>query len=129
MRLEADLGADEVWAAREHLFSPTSTVFKATVLPSAIGSTVQAIHGLGGNAVAQATGIITGQLPTQARLAELLHLRSQLEAAGGSLTLLSAENDTARWGALPSSLPVMRAVKQHFDPNRTLNRGRFLGDL
>ena len=129
--MRAEIAAEDVWTSRERLFDSSSTIFKATVLPSAIGATIQTIFDLGGSAVAQATGIITGLLPDRSKLEALAQLRSQLEVAGGWLTILIAEDGVEfdRWGTLPSSFPVMRAIKHHFDPNRTLNRGRFLGEL
>jgi glycolate oxidase FAD binding subunit len=131
MGLKAEASLEDVWAAREHLFTGASMVMKATLLPSAIGLTMQTIHDLGGSGVAQATGILTASLPGNVSLEKLTQLRSQLEAAGGSLTILEAVEANAfeRWGTLPSSFPMMQAVKQHFDPKRTLNRGRFLGGL
>jgi glycolate oxidase FAD binding subunit len=33
------------------------------------------------------------------------------------------------WGPLPSAFPVMRELKQRFDPERRLNPGRFVGGL
>lgn len=33
------------------------------------------------------------------------------------------------WGARPGGLEKMRALKERFDPNRTLNPGRFVGSL
>jgi len=33
------------------------------------------------------------------------------------------------WGAEPSAMAKMRALKAQFDPNGTLNRGRFAGGI
>jgi FAD/FMN-containing dehydrogenase len=33
------------------------------------------------------------------------------------------------WGTPGDSLPLMRAVKQQFDAQRTLNPGRFVGGI
>ena len=30
---------------------------------------------------------------------------------------------------LPNAFPLMREIKRRFDPNRTLNPGRFLGGI
>jgi glycolate oxidase FAD binding subunit len=33
------------------------------------------------------------------------------------------------WGTPPPSFPLMRALKDRFDPTRRLNPGRFVGGL
>jgi glycolate oxidase FAD binding subunit len=33
------------------------------------------------------------------------------------------------WGQLGDALPLMRAVKNQFDPRNTLNPGRFIGGI
>ena len=33
------------------------------------------------------------------------------------------------WGSVGDALPLMRAVKARFDPNNTLNPGRYVGDI
>ncbi len=129
--LDAEASTEQNWGAREQLFAASAFVFKATMQPTEIAASVQAIHDLGGNAVAQATGILTGSLPGPGSALALSGLRAQLEAAGGSLTVLAAppETDFDRWGTLPNSLPVMLAVKRQFDPHGTLNPERFVGKI
>jgi glycolate oxidase FAD binding subunit len=131
MGLVAQASSARVWAAREELFAPSAFVFKATMLPTEIVAAAQAIQELGGNAVVQAVGILTGSLPSFSFPHRLADLRARLEAAGGSLTVLQApsETDFDRWGTLPGSLPLIRAVKQQFDPHGILNPGRFLGKI
>ncbi len=121
---------NNVFQQRETLFRDGGIVFKATMLPTEIAPALASIRDCGGSAVAQATGILTGSLPVE-QVQQLLALRARVERAGGSLTLLRMPADIAadRWGALPRSLPLMRRVKQQFDPNRTLNPDRFLGGL
>jgi len=62
-----------------------------------------------------------------------LDARALLEACGGNLVVLAMPQDFAgaldRFGALPPSFFLMQRLKERFDPERRLNRGRFLGGL
>ena len=131
--LFAQVAAPDVWSARESLFHhpDPAVVFKASMLPTEISPILQSIADLGGEAVAQANGLLFGRVPIPLA-PDLLRLRALLEAAGGSLLLLHVPAGSPpldRWGTPPGSLPLMRAVKQHFDPNHILNPGRLLGTL
>ena len=57
-------------------------------------------------------------------------VRSRAETAGGRLFVLAAPDDLMRevgaWGAPPSTLEIMRRLKQAFDPDHVLNPGRFV---
>jgi len=57
--------------------------------------------------------------------------RAQAEALGGNLVVTSAppELQVDRYGTLPPSFGLMRELKMRFDPERRLNRGRFIGRL
>lgn len=50
---------------------------------------------------------------------------------GGALLAAPAavKADLDVWGPLPTSFPLMRRIKEQFDPQRTLNPGRLLGRL
>jgi glycolate oxidase FAD binding subunit len=51
---------------------------------------------------------------------------------GGSLIVLrrpAGIGPLDAWGNAGDALPLMRAVKQQFDPNGTLNPGRFVGGI
>ena len=60
--------------------------------------------------------------------------RAAAEAAGGNLVIVECAEPSLReridvFGALPDSFPIMRRLKERFDPERRLNPGRFLGGL
>jgi glycolate oxidase FAD binding subunit len=71
--------------------------------------------------------------PAGAELREVLvAARAWAEGIGGTLTAYEAPaelRDWDRWGAPPPSLPLMRALKDRFDPERRLNPGGFVGGL
>lgn len=66
-------------------------------------------------------------------LSALPRLREIAVASGGTLVVEScpseAKGDLDVFGEPPSSFPLMRAVKQQFDPNNVLSPGRFVGRL
>ena len=60
--------------------------------------------------------------------------RAVAEAGGGNLVVVECAEPSLReridvFGALPDSFPIMRRLKERFDPERRLNPGRFLGGL
>ncbi len=64
----------------------------------------------------------------------VLDARAALEACGGNLVVLELAPGTFtgpldRFGTLPDSFFLMKRLKERFDPERRLNRGRFLGGL
>ncbi|MET8986022.1 FAD-binding oxidoreductase [Nonomuraea wenchangensis] len=62
--------------------------------------------------------------------AEVLdRLRERVEAAGGRVNVLAAPHEGLdRWGQV-SALPLMRRVKERFDPGRRMSPGRFVGGI
>ena len=124
-------GNPDVWKIRQELFDHTDAyVVKATMLPSRISQVAATIRALGGESVTQATGIMTA-IVTASASTQLSHLREQLEAVHGSLTVLhSPLNAVLVASSLPTdTLPLMREIKHRFDPSRILNPGRFLGGI
>ncbi|MGP3957286.1 FAD-binding oxidoreductase [Nonomuraea sp. 3N208] len=56
-------------------------------------------------------------------------LRARVEAAGGRVTVLAAPYEGIdRWGQV-AGLPLMRRVKEQFDPGRRMSPGRFVGGI
>ncbi len=111
-----------VWSARENLW-PGDPIVKFSVLPSQIAATLALLGDAA--AVAQATGIGHARLSLDCDIAAL---RRNIEAAGGSLVILTP-SDLDAWGSPADALPLMQAVKKQLDPNYILNRGRFVGGI
>src|SRR5579875_117434 len=124
----AELG-EAVWRARQEIADRGSLV-KCSVLPAEIADAMGAIGRTGdGNwrAVFQANGI--GWISVDGPLEPL---RSRIEARGGSLCVLRrprGHSPIEAWGGAGDALPLMRAIKQRFDPKSTLNPGRFVGGI
>jgi glycolate oxidase FAD binding subunit len=125
-------GVDEsIWGARKAMFARAEGfVVKATMLPTEIVPVTVAIGALGGRSVTQATGVMIAAVPESA-VSGLLVLRKKIEGEGGSLVILrqAAGSALERWGTMPDTLPLMRAIKQRFDAKGVLNAGRFLGGI
>ena len=83
---------------------------------------IQAGSGLGS---LRLTGAITADL--------LRQVRSRCEALGGFLSILEAppqlKQQVETWGYTGNALPLMRQLKQQFDPQAILSPGRFIGGL
>ena len=66
-------------------------------------------------------------------VAELRKIQAAAAALGGDAIAercpASVKPHIDVWGAQPSGMSIMRRLKQQFDPNNTLNPGRFIGGL
>ena len=111
-------GSPEVWKAREELWGE-GAVIKFTTLPSRIAAASAPFSRF----VVQATGIGYGKFD-----GDLQALRTTMEKDGGSVVILGHTKLDA-WGSHGDALPLMRAVKEQFDPKGTLNPGRFVGGI
>ena len=134
-----------VWNARQELYSAAkdnesgSALAKISVLPTQIARAFETLAAITANparcnAVMQATGIGSIYLEaTPTALAGVLKtLRNKLEGMGGSVIIAhhpSAMPALDVWGDPGDAFPLMRAVKQQFDPKSTLNPGRFVGGI
>ena len=117
----------DVVNARKALFQESATVIKLSVLPSDLGQYLDQMQWAPDveiACVAQSTGLIYASLEGAAATIE-----NYLQTIKTDLTVLVSSTNTKRWKANPNSLPLMQAIKQQFDPNRTLNPSRFLGGI
>ena len=148
-RLVAPLAAKEaspaVWNAREELFSADAAtgkvaVAKLTVLPASIAAMIETITRIANElnlrwtAAIQATGISCLRFAGESQeiFMALQTLRAAAEPEGGSLVVLRQPVGMPAfdvWGDAGDALPLMRALKQRFDPRGALNPGRFVGGI
>jgi glycolate oxidase FAD binding subunit len=133
------------WNARQELYSAAKPngaragLAKFSVLPARIANTVETLASLCADrvrwsALVQATGIGCVRMEGEplATQSALLSFRASLESAKGSVVVHQAPSTASRmeaWGNGGDALPLMRAVKQQFDPKGTLNPGRFVGGI
>jgi glycolate oxidase FAD binding subunit len=134
-----------VWNARKELYrvarhgDPPSAVAKISLVPAHIADALETLAGIAArrvrvSAVVQATGIGCVYLEGDPAVVgtTLKSFRAQLETAGGSLSIAHYPATMPRldaWGQAGDAQPLMLALKQQFDPNGTLNPGRFVGGI
>ncbi|MGI5282815.1 FAD-binding oxidoreductase [Nonomuraea polychroma] len=56
-------------------------------------------------------------------------LRERVEGAGGRVSVLACPYASIDWWGQVSGLPLMRRVKEQFDPGRRMSPGRFVGGI
>jgi glycolate oxidase FAD binding subunit len=141
-QIELSDSVNEVWQARQRLFDHEDRVIlKASMLSSDICSVSSELQHLAAkqefefDLTAQATGLMTVSLniPADAVPRLLDQLRSRLRTSGGSVIALRIPESIRAgldvWGCDSNALALMREIKRRFDPNRTLNPGRFVGNI
>jgi len=117
-----------------------SLVAKFSILPVKIAEFFEGVRANAGprtwKASAQAYGVgwlrLEGGNSAQF-VAAATALRKIAEAAFGSFVVLHGPADVKQqfdaWGSVGDALPLMTRVKAQFDPNGTLNPGRFVGGI
>ena len=116
------LGLD-VFSARQRIFETNGAVAKLTMLSSHIAKVSAAVVRLGGESVAQASGILLARVPG---VADLDRLRELLPPEG-SLTVLRAADGLGMRPPVGTSAALMQEIKRRFDPKGTLNPGVVVG--
>lgn len=134
---------EEVWNARQQLFDDNDAlVLKVSVLPTEICSLAAELHqwtagdGTDPELVAQATGLMTVAVHSStdaALLALMERLRARVSKSGGSVVALQIpgrlRGSVDVWGPDRGAFSLMREIKRRFDPGRSLNPGRFVGNI
>jgi glycolate oxidase FAD binding subunit len=144
--LDGDDAAKAAWeqhgtvcAPSGHDGGPDATVARALVRPTDVVSVVQAARRIAHDHQASPTfaaGLLTGRVDLrvtapslQTHATVVSQWREVIEKVGGTMTLRDRPDGltclTDAWGAPPSAVAVLRAVKKAYDPSDLLGRGRF----
>jgi glycolate oxidase FAD binding subunit len=134
--------AEPLWQALVELTGwPAALLsFKANLLPGAVVDFCRAADELADGLLLHAhagSGIVRGHAGSDLTLeraqAMLKGLSERAVAAGGNLVLPRCPAQWKRllpvWGVPRGDLGLMRQVKQHLDPRRLFNPGRFVGGI
>lgn len=141
---------DDPWQAREQLWhaadSASTLIVKLSVLPNQLAVTAGFVRRELGDAevwrlLMNSTGLAWLRVEMPRLDAEefermkkfVASLRAFLALAGGTAVLLQVPSPLRGsvdvWGGVGSALPLMRSLKQQFDPRAILNRARFVGGI
>jgi glycolate oxidase FAD binding subunit len=133
--------AESIWAAKQQIFDGNDAlILKVSVLPDEICPLSAELQQWESEnteigVVAQATGLMTVSIISSPEIAMGLldRLRKRVGPSDGSVVVLQSPEQLRgtinMWGPDRDSLPLMREIKQRFDPNRILNPGRFVGGI
>lgn len=99
--------------------------------PAALPAVLAALPAGTAFTASAATGVSYAALPAGCGGPELAALRAALAGHDGSAVVIGAPPGAGldHWGPVGDSLPLMRRVKERFDPGRVLSPGRFVGGL
>jgi glycolate oxidase FAD binding subunit len=139
----SDPDFSDPWQARQQLWSggPSATICKLSLLPTQLSATAEFIReALSDNTdwtlLMHSTGLAWLQLDSTdcAQIADFIaSIRTFLAPTGGTAVVLKAPPPLRQkvdlWGPAGSALPLMKRVKEQFDPRGILNRGRFVGGI
>ncbi len=131
---DGEVGEDLPAGFGQRPWSPGEVGLKVTYQIGALQNVLQAVHELGDIRVrGRATvGVLDVGLPALTPGA-LQQLRREIAAYDGSVVVVEAPPAVKPaldvWGPVGDSLPLMRRVKERFDPDRRFAPGRFVGGI
>ena len=108
-------------------------VLRIAHVPSALAAVLSALPE--GSAVSSSacTGVTYAAMPGGQGIAALPGLRAAISPYDGTAAVLAVPQDLRdgldHWGPVGDALPLMRRVKDRFDPARLLSPGRYVGGL
>jgi glycolate oxidase FAD binding subunit len=125
------------------LLAEGAVSLRASLTPSAVAGFIETLSTLARELSVQyaalsypTTGLVLAQLggaPDDKLASFIERARRGAESSGGSLVVTSAPVAVKQridvWGEAGSALPLMRRLKEQFDPRGTLNPGRFVGGI
>lgn len=129
----------DTWWSEERADWPVSMVI--STVPTEIGFVLEHVQSLASDGV---DAIVRGQAGNGVSLVDLTgeiarmvpaitHLRQAVGQVSGTLVVRRAPLEIKRqidvWGQVGDALPLMQRVKARFDPQGTLNPGRFVGGI
>jgi glycolate oxidase FAD binding subunit len=121
--------------------APGAAVLRAGVLPSEVGTVIDALSAAARAADARmrcvaraANGVVRAAVAEPDRVPPIVEaMRPRIEAGGGSLVVERAPPAVKRvldvWGSPGPGLPLMRGIKSALDPSNRLAPGRFVGGI
>ena len=121
----AGVVGDEVFGARERLFTAEGAVVKVTMLASAIAKLSAEVVRLGGEAVTQASGIMLARFADASAVERLREL--VLREGQGSVAVMRGAVNSSVLPNAGNAMEIMREIKRRFDPKGTLNPGVVVG--
>jgi glycolate oxidase FAD binding subunit len=128
------------WAELQAASTGAGAVLKIAHLPSALGAVLSLVrdtgtrHGLQTSVHGHAgTGILHVSVTGDSGALQLLVGDLRAAIRPGSVVILQAPLEVRQrvdaWGPVGDSLPLIRRVKEQFDPVGMLNPGRFVGGI
>ena len=108
-------------------------VLRLAHVPSALPDVLDALPAGAVVAASACTGVTYATLPAAFGVAVLPALRAAMARYDGTAVVLAAPPPLRagldHWGPAGDALPLMRQVKQRFDPGRILSPGRYVGGI